>query len=128
MAPELQPPRQYTQDQFDAPQRNCDVVMKGGITSGVVYPLAVVELATRYQFKNIGGASAGAIAAGFAAAAEYGRRMGGFLRSARLPQEVSRSLLSLFQPTPRLRPVFGVLVHGFSRRPGSGIMPSRRSG
>ena len=26
--------------------RECDVVMKGGITSGVLYPLAVCELAT----------------------------------------------------------------------------------
>ena len=30
----------------------CDLVMKGGITSGVVYPLAVVELARKYHFKN----------------------------------------------------------------------------
>jgi hypothetical protein len=41
----------------------CDMVMKGGITSGVVYPTAICELATQYQFRNIGGASAGAIAA-----------------------------------------------------------------
>jgi len=27
------------------PERRCDVVMKGGITSGVVYPLAIVVLA-----------------------------------------------------------------------------------
>ena len=41
----------------------CDLVMKGGITSGVIYPRAVVELARKYHFKNIGGTSAGAIAA-----------------------------------------------------------------
>ena len=41
----------------------CDIVMKGGITSGVVYPLAAVELSTKYRFVNIGGTSAGAIAA-----------------------------------------------------------------
>ena len=41
----------------------CDLVMKGGITSGVVYPKAIDELAHEYMFKNIGGTSAGAIAA-----------------------------------------------------------------
>src|ERR1700685_2994361 len=41
----------------------CEIVMKGGITSGVVYPLAVCQLATRQQLRSIGGSSAGAIAA-----------------------------------------------------------------
>ena len=40
-----------------------DMVMKGGITSGVVYPLAVCELAKQYRFRNLGGSSAGGIAA-----------------------------------------------------------------
>lgn len=61
---------------FSNPTRLCDLVMKGGITSGVVYPSAVCELARLYSFKNIGGTSAGAIAAAAAAAAEYGRRQG----------------------------------------------------
>src|SRR5205807_7291191 len=34
----------------------CDLVMKGGITSGVVYPAAVIELARKYKFRRIGGA------------------------------------------------------------------------
>lgn len=55
-------------------ERLCDLVMKGGVTSGVVYPSAVCELAKEYSFKNIGGTSAGAIAAAAAAAAECGRR------------------------------------------------------
>jgi hypothetical protein len=50
------------------PNRYCDIVMKGGITSGVVYPPAVVELSKTYTFKNIGGTSAGAIAAAVTAA------------------------------------------------------------
>ena len=33
--------------------------MKGGITSGVVYPPAVCELASKYLFRNIGGTSGG---------------------------------------------------------------------
>lgn len=35
-------------------RRFCDLVMKGGITSGVVYPLAIVKLAEDFTFKNIG--------------------------------------------------------------------------
>ena len=53
--------------------RYCDLTMRGGTTSGVVYPLAVASLARHYEFKQIGGASAGAIAAAFTAAAERGR-------------------------------------------------------
>jgi predicted acylesterase/phospholipase RssA len=52
----------------------CDLVMRGGITSGVAYPLAIAELMRHYRLKAIGGASAGAIAAAVAAAAEFGRR------------------------------------------------------
>ncbi len=60
------------------------------VTSGVVYPGAVVELAKRYRFKSIGGASAGAIAAAAVAAAEYGRTDGGgFARLAQVPDELS---------------------------------------
>lgn len=50
-----------------------DLTMQGGTTSGVVYPLAVCELAGEFRFRNVGGASAGAIAAAFTAAAELGR-------------------------------------------------------
>ena len=47
--------------------------MKGGIASGVIYPKLIARLASKYTFKNIGGTSAGAIAAGACAAAQYGR-------------------------------------------------------
>ena len=43
------------------------------VPPGVVYPLAVCELATDFRFRNVGGASAGAIAAALTAAAELGR-------------------------------------------------------
>jgi Patatin-like phospholipase len=39
----------------------CDLVMKGGITSGIVYPLAIVEIAKAFRLRSIGGTSAGAI-------------------------------------------------------------------
>jgi len=35
-------------------RRNCDIVMKGGITSGIVYPTIVCNLADKYQFNNLG--------------------------------------------------------------------------
>ena len=54
--------------------RFCDLVMKGGIASGVVYPKAIAELSHHYRFQSIGGTSAGAIAAAVTAAAEYQRR------------------------------------------------------
>lgn len=55
-------------------QDYCDLVMKGGITSGIVYPNAVIALARKYRFKNIGGTSAGAIAAAATASAALGQR------------------------------------------------------
>lgn len=87
--------------------------MKGGITSGVVYPGAVVRLASRYRFRSIGGASAGALAAVAAAAAEYGReRGGGFDRLAEIPGELASTvdgepfILTLFQPERSTRSLF----------------------
>ena len=53
--------------------RSVDLTMRGGTTSGVVYPNAVCELARTFRLRNVGGASAGAIAAAAAAAAELGR-------------------------------------------------------
>ena len=93
-------------------QPSCDIVLKGGITSGVVYPLALASLAEKYRFSNIGGTSAGAIAAAAAAAAEYGRHTenGGFDRLAKIPDEIGPNLLSMFQPTPVLKPLFDIFV------------------
>ena len=72
----------------------CDLIMKGGVTSGVVYPLAVFELSSEYWFKNIGGTSAGAIAAGVTAAAECARRRtgktAGYDRLKQLPNDLAQ--------------------------------------
>src|ERR671930_2470083 len=57
----------------EVPDKQCDLVMKGGITSGVVYPRAISRIARDYRLVNVGGASAGAIAAVVAAACEYRR-------------------------------------------------------
>lgn len=99
------------------PPQYCDIVMKGGITSGVVYPLAAVELAEKrkYRFRNVGGTSAGAIAAAAVAAAEHGRRSqppqdDPYRRIRELPDELGKRLTSLFQPSPRMRPLFDALL------------------
>jgi predicted acylesterase/phospholipase RssA len=86
--------------------------MKGGITSGVVYPRAVCELAETFRFRNIGGTSAGAIAAAAAAAAEYGRGTGGFEQLSELPDWIGsgRNLPSLFQPQRSTRGIFRILM------------------
>jgi predicted acylesterase/phospholipase RssA len=91
--------------------------MKGGITSGVVYPKAVARLSKTYRFRNIGGTSAGAIAAVVTAAAEYGRDQGGFDKIEALPKELSATLLEKFQPVPELRPLFNLLLAVLSRKP-----------
>jgi predicted acylesterase/phospholipase RssA len=94
--------------------------MKGGITSGVVYPLAACELAKAFRFKNIGGTSAGAIAAAATAAAELGREVtgGGFQLLKDLPDFLgakpsgahNSNLFYLFQPQRGTKPIFDVCV------------------
>ncbi|TGY32249.1 RpoH suppressor [Stenotrophomonas maltophilia] len=96
--------------------------MKGGITSGIVYPNAVLSLARQYRFKNIGGTSAGAIAAAVAAAAALGDRRRhagqvvdaqvGFPGLATVSAELSRRgfIYSLFQPAHGARTAYRLLV------------------
>ncbi|HYX89742.1 MAG TPA: patatin-like phospholipase family protein [Gaiellaceae bacterium] len=107
------------------PGRRCDVVMKGGITSGVVYPLGLCRLAERFLLQNIGGTSAGAIAAAAAAAAEYGRRHQsgeGYAALESLPHWLGETatgsedsnLFNLFQPAPQARGLFALLVGAIS--------------
>ena len=100
---------------YQRPAAECDMVMKGGISSGVVYPLTVCKLATAYRLKSIGGTSAGAIAAVLAAAAEYRRREdstssgAGFQALAEMPNEIKTALPTMFQPHPDAARVFGVV-------------------
>ncbi len=103
----------------EPPPFACDLVMKGGITSGVVYPPAIVELARDHRLYNIGGASAGAIAAVAAAAAEYGRQTGGggFDVLAGIPDELATTdpttgetkLQGLFVPQDNTRTYFDLI-------------------
>ena len=103
-----------------AGDRHCDLVLTGGVASGVVYPWAIVELARHYQFRRIAGTSVGAMAAALAAAAEYGRRNGhprAFEPLRRAPEALAETLpdgrtrmLSLFQPRAAGRRLLALFV------------------
>lgn len=125
----LNDPRSY-----DSPGLSCDLIMKGGITSGVVYPRAACRLATRYRLKQVGGASAGAIAAALTAAAEYhrqhstgnraedwvGAQSAGFVKLAAIPDDLGADLGALFQPIRATRSAHAVLM--------AGVAPGRSKG
>ena len=102
------------------PDEVCDLVMKGGVASGVVYPGAILALAKRYRFRNVGGTSAGAIAATVTAAAELGRReaTGGFERLREVADAICEPgrVLGLFQPRPENRSVFELGVRMMDAR------------
>src|SRR5438270_11721206 len=107
------------------PLEYCDLVMKGGITSGLVYPLAITELSRKYLFKNIGGTSAGAVAAVITAAAEYSRRKGNqaaYNRLAALPKDLGTNnlLLNLFEPTTAAVRIFRVVLAALKAKSTAG--------
>ncbi len=112
-------------DEGDPPPagRFCDLVLQGGVINGVAYPGFLMEVARRFHFHAIGGASVGAVAACLLAAAEYRRRYGqlsGFNEGLRLlPQELGECvdqnkrmtrIHSLFQTTPAMRPLFSLIL------------------
>jgi predicted acylesterase/phospholipase RssA len=102
------------------PAAQCDVVMKGGITSGVVYPKALSAIGASYRFRGVGGASAGAIGAAIGAAAEFGRSSGGFERMAALPGQLGDGrLAALFQPQASTRALLRLMLTATGHdRPG----------
>ena len=110
---------------IEPPDEQCDVIMKGGITSGVVYPTALVEFAHHYRLRGLGGASAGAIGAALGAAAEYGRDHGGFDVLTRIPDELGGGALAkLFQPAPATRGLLPIMLRATGHdRPGAGAPP-----
>lgn len=109
----------------------CDIVMAGGVTSGIIYPGAVAEIARRYGFHAVGGTSVGAIAAAVTAAAEYGRRTGrnpaAFEFVSTLPAALGAKapdgrtrLLHLFTPERGTRRLMDLLLAVFAARGISG--------
>jgi len=97
--------------------KECDLVLKGGTTSGVIYPPAIYRIGAQYRLRSVGGASAGAMAATVAAAAEYGRQMSpgrddmeGFEAVRDLSEELGKDLVDYLQPSPALAPFFDAFV------------------
>ena len=108
-------------DQTSNPRRTCDIVMKGGITSGVVFPQAITALSKRFDFKNIGGLR-------LAPSRPQARRLrsirrvlhqsdDGFDLLSQLPDRLGTPfekyptrLLSLFQPNAGTRRLYAVLT------------------
>lgn len=102
------------------PSHECDLVLKGGVTSGIVYPAAIARIAKDYRFRAVGGTSAGAIGAAAAAAMEFGRRSarnpGAPAMLAALSEELAEDhdgsplLQRLFEPEPDNEPLFTLLM------------------
>jgi predicted acylesterase/phospholipase RssA len=108
-----------------SPSLECDIVMAGGVTSGIIYPGAVAMIARRYRFRSIGGTSVGAIAAAVTAAAEYGRQTGRNPTSFDQVAALSKSLgdlardghsrlFHLFTPEPSTKPLLSLVTPVFS--------------
>lgn len=95
--------------------RYCGIVMKGGVTSGIVYPAAVCEIAKRFIFKSVGGTSAGAIAAVMTAAAEFRRITdgpAGFQLLGNIPNELEEEqlLFRLFHPNASTKALYRTVL------------------
>ena len=112
--------------------RPCDLVLKGGAASGFVYSGTIVELARTYRLQSIAGTSAGAGAAGVAAAAEYGRRSGnpaawGFAGIEHVPEWAAEKtangwtrLKHLFGPDAGTARLYEVISAPFTAKEGGG--------
>lgn len=116
-------------DDRTVPDRYCDLILTGGVTSAVAYPPAIFALASVYRLHSIGGTSSGAGAAALAAAAEYRRRHGGsdgfqclLERTAEVADlQQGRVRLSwLFQPEARKQRLFDAVAPGFAAARGMG--------
>lgn len=124
-------PQQAVREVLEKASRpqECDLIFKGGVTSGVVYPRAIEAFARTVRLRAIGGTSAGAIAAGAAAAAEFGARHHPdqrgdiFARVGAIPEELGRAqgsstrMLGLFQPSRPMRALYRWCLAGLSEGP-----------
>lgn len=106
--------------EYQSPDRCCDLVMKGGITSGILYPHAICRIAEKFHLVGIGGTSAGAIVACIAAAAEYRRRChndpSGFEKLETLPDQLAGdgNLTGLFRPDRKTRRIHDLLLQALT--------------
>lgn len=117
----------------------CDLIMKGGVTSGIVYPGAIARLARDYRIRSIGGTSAGAIGAAAAAAMEHGlitgKNAAAIADMAGLPAQLSQRTASgatrldaMFAADDGLAPIFAAAKHAGKRPGGLGTVIERITG
>ena len=114
------------------PELECDIVMRGGVVSGLVYPSAVAEIAQLYRLRSIGGTSAGALAAAGAAAMEFGRVSGRNLDALHgmraIPGDLAAvvdgctRLASLIEPEGPTRPIYDLLVGAMEAKGRRGFL------
>jgi hypothetical protein len=101
----------------------CDLVMRGGITSGIVYPRAIANSPRPTIFARSAAPRLGAIAAAATAAAQFGTNNGDdrFQTIYELPKKLAElrdgksTLERLFQPQPGTSRLFGLLMSGLER-------------
>jgi predicted acylesterase/phospholipase RssA len=99
---------------------DCNLILKGGVLSGIVHAGAFGPLSERFRYRGVAGSSAGAIGAALLAAAEYARQGGdpaGFDRLRVQCTALPSRLPQFFQPQPGLEALHAALVH---LAPGTG--------
>lgn len=112
----------------------CSVVLEGGVTSAVIYASLLQRLSRHYSFKQLGGASSGAVAAAAAAAAEFARQntpgqpsapfdaLGRFPAALAATDSSGRTaLFKLFQPRPGGRRSFRVGMAALGGKSDEGL-------
>src|SRR5262245_4570796 len=115
----------------------CSVVLEGGVTSAVIYTTLLARLSQHYTFRQLGGASSGAVAASAAAAAEFGRQTApgqpgaSFDLLGKFPDTLAEvdgrdrtALFRLFQPKPTGRASFSVAMAALDQTGGDSLKAS----
>lgn len=114
----------------------CSVVLEGGVTSAVIYATLLARLSRHYTFRQLGGASSGAVAATAAAAAEYTRQFApaanptrAFSLLSHFPNLLAEAknkrdttLFRLFQPQKKGLASFRVAMAALDRKGGGGLL------
>ncbi|MFD2029393.1 hypothetical protein ACFSKM_01810 [Ancylobacter dichloromethanicus] len=96
------------------PDLQCDLIMKGGITSGVVFPKAITRLAGalslheyRWHLCGIDSCRNGCRCRIPSPAGQTDvEKRAGFATIDDMAEDLARNLKTLFQPSPQTRPLF----------------------
>ncbi|WP_298922544.1 patatin-like phospholipase family protein [uncultured Roseobacter sp.] len=99
--------------------KECDLVLKGGVTSGLAYPQAISKIGEHYRLRSIGGTSAGSMAAALAAAAEYRRQtdknFAGYEKFKVIDAQLASDMRAMLQPSEALAPLYQIGVDYLER-------------